>query len=602
MIEAGTHGPDDPASVIRAERLAFLFRFNRYSVLMTLVVAPIMAWIASGRISPAHQMLAWWAAISLISLTRAGLGWMYHRRQWQAQEIAKWQRLYLALTLLTGMCWGALALPVIDAAPDGRVVYFLVLLAVTAFSLFPNMSLLAANAALNVPINLAMLAGAWMDLVTQPFLVFATVLVYTPVCLLAAGRFARLFGEMVGTSLVFKRLSNAAEAANLAKSTFLANMSHEIRTPLNGVLGMAELLQASALDQEQRRYCDAIATSGQLLHDLLGDVLDVAKIEAGRIVMESVGFSPSKLALETADGFRELAGRKATVIATEFDPLLPESVVGDPTRLRQVLSNLVGNAVKFTDGGRITLALRRLAPREGDGRAWLHFSVRDNGIGMSAEVLEGLFQRFVQADSSTTRRYGGSGLGLAICRHLVELMGGAIHVDSAPGRGTSFSLELPFAPASAGALAASALATAAAPASAPVMDSAPAAIPLRETRVLVAEDNAVNQQVIGAMLRRLGMAVTLVEDGEQAVQALQGGRYDLVLMDCQMPVLDGFAAASRIRAAETRTRIPIIALTANALAEDRQRCLDAGMDDYLPKPVSIAGLSSMLSRWTAVAG
>ena len=599
MIEAGTHGPDDPASVIRAERLAFLFRFNRYSVLMTLVVAPIMAWIASGRISPAHQMLAWWAAISLISLTRAGLGWMYHRRQWQAQEIAKWQRLYLALTLLTGMCWGALALPVIDAAPDGRVVYFLVLLAVTAFSLFPNMSLLAANAALNVPINLAMLAGAWMDLVTQPFLVFATVLVYTPVCLLAAGRFARLFGEMVGTSLVFKRLSNAAEAANLAKSTFLANMSHEIRTPLNGVLGMAELLQASALDQEQRRYCDAIATSGQLLHDLLGDVLDVAKIEAGRIVMESVGFSPSKLALETADGFRELAGRKATVIATEFDPLLPESVVGDPTRLRQVLSNLVGNAVKFTDGGRITLALRRLAPREGDGRAWLHFSVRDNGIGMSAEVLEGLFQRFVQADSSTTRRYGGSGLGLAICRHLVELMGGAIHVDSAPGRGTSFSLELPFAPASAGALAASAPATAAAPA--PVMDSAPAAIPLRETRVLVAEDNAVNQQVIGAMLRRLGMAVTLVEDGEQAVQALQGGRYDLVLMDCQMPVLDGFAAASRIRAAETRTRIPIIALTANALAEDRQRCLDAGMDDYLPKPVSIAGLSSMLSRWTAVA-
>ena len=602
MIEAGTHGPDDPASVIRAERLAFLFRFNRYSVLMTLVVAPIMAWIASGRISPAHQMLAWWAAISLISLTRAGLGWMYHRRQWQAQEIAKWQRLYLALTLLTGMCWGALALPVIDAAPDGRVVYFLVLLAVTAFSLFPNMSLLAANAALNVPINLAMLAGAWMDLVTQPFLVFATVLVYTPVCLLAAGRFARLFGEMVGTSLVFKRLSNAAEAANLAKSTFLANMSHEIRTPLNGVLGMAELLQASALDQEQRRYCDAIATSGQLLHDLLGDVLDVAKIEAGRIVMESVGFSPSKLALETADGFRELAGRKATVIATEFDPLLPESVVGDPTRLRQVLSNLVGNAVKFTDGGRITLALRRLAPREGDGRAWLHFSVRDNGIGMSAEVLEGLFQRFVQADSSTTRRYGGSGLGLAICRHLVELMGGAIHVDSAPGCGTSFSLELPFAPASAGALAASALATAAAPASAPVMDSAPAAIPIRETRVLVAEDNAVNQQVIGAMLRRLGMAVTLVEDGEQAVQALQGGRYDLVLMDCQMPVLDGFAAASRIRAAETRTRIPIIALTANALAEDRQRCLDAGMDDYLPKPVSIAGLSSMLSRWTAVAG
>ena len=599
MIEAGTHGPDDSASVIRAERLAFLFRFNRYSVLMTLVVAPIMAWIASGRISPAHQMLAWWAAISLISLTRAGLGWMYHRRQWQAQEIAKWQRLYLALTLLTGMCWGALALPVIDAAPDGRVVYFLVLLAVTAFSLFPNMSLLAANAALNVPINLAMLAGAWMDLVTQPFLVFATVLVYTPVCLLAAGRFARLFGEMVGTSLVFKRLSNAAEAANLAKSTFLANMSHEIRTPLNGVLGMAELLQASALDQEQRRYCDAIATSGQLLHDLLGDVLDVAKIEAGRIVMESVGFSPSKLALETADGFRELAGRKATVIATEFDPLLPESVVGDPTRLRQVLSNLVGNAVKFTDGGRITLALRRLAPREGDGRAWLHFSVRDNGIGMSAEVLEGLFQRFVQADSSTTRRYGGSGLGLAICRHLVELMGGAIHVDSAPGRGTSFSLELPFAPASAGALAASAPATAAAPA--PVMDSAPAAIPLRETRVLVAEDNAVNQQVIGAMLRRLGMAVTLVEDGEQAVQALQGGRYDLVLMDCQMPVLDGFAAASRIRAAETRTRIPIIALTANALAEDRQRCLDAGMDDYLPKPVSIAGLSSMLSRWTAVA-
>ncbi|HNI50581.1 MAG TPA: ATP-binding protein, partial [Accumulibacter sp.] len=337
--------------------------------------------------------------------------------------------------------------------------------------------------------------------------------------------------------------TQAAEHASKAKSQFLSNMSHEIRTPLNGILGMAEVLARTPLAAEQARYLRAITSAGQSLHALLGDILDLAKIEAGRIVVEQIDFDLMTVLVPMADAFREIASVHGNVLSSDLRIPASLEVNGDPTRLRQVLSNLLSNAIKFTEHGRVLLAAERLADRDGDTRLWLRFVVRDSGIGIAPEALARLFQPFVQADQSTTRRYGGSGLGLVICRHLVELMGGSISVESTPGAGSTFTVDLPFAAALA-----------------PVASSGSGA-GSRQTlngRVLVAEDNPVNQSVIEAMLGELGVTVTIVANGAAAVEALPGGAFDLVLMDCQMPVMDGYAATAAIRAgAGALARVPI---------------------------------------------
>jgi CheY-like chemotaxis protein len=267
--------------------------------------------------------------------------------------------------------------------------------------------------------------------------------------------------------------------------------------------------------------------------------------------------------------------------AIELAALPPVS--GDPTRLRQVVTNLLGNALKFTSAGTVTLRATSVPGPEGDARPWLRVSVQDTGIGLWPAEKAQLFQRFSQADSSTTRKYGGSGLGLVISKHLVELMGGSIHVDSTPGRGSTFWFQLPLQ---------------AAMGPAPAAAGVAAAVPKpRPARVLVAEDNTVNQLVVGAMLERLGMTVVVVHDGGEAVAALETDAFDLVLMDCQMPAMDGYEATRRIRSAgHARAQVPIVALTAHALAEDRQRCDEAGMNGYLSKPVTLHALADVLRR------
>jgi signal transduction histidine kinase/HPt (histidine-containing phosphotransfer) domain-containing protein/ActR/RegA family two-component response regulator len=411
---------------------------------------------------------------------------------------------------------------------------------------------------------------------------------YTTVMHLADGTSARVLSfrditARVAAEKEAREAKEAAETANRAKSDFLDNVSHEIRTPLNGVLGLTRLLLSEDLGERQRRYVELADASASSLLELIEDLLDLGKIESGRMELESTPFRLDELLEDVHDIYRLRAREQGLRFTLEVDPKVPQAVRGDAGRLRQVLNNLLSNALKFTAQGEFGLMVGRSVLGRGSGM--LRFTVYDTGIGIPFEVQQRLFTRFTQADRATGRRYGGTGLGLAIVKQLTDMMGGTILLQSEPGRGTSVRCELPLPEAAPGDV----------PARAPAQTAAPA--PRRATRVLVAEDNQTNQVVVRGLLAQAGYQdVTVVGDGEEVLAAVAAAEFDLVLMDCRMPRIDGYEASRRLRAQGFTP--PIIALTANAAAGERERCLAWGMNEYLSKPIDPARLAQVLAEWT----
>ena len=588
---------------VRAELVRTAYEDSLYGALFA---AGIVVLFGATLLSafPTRTVLVWTGLALACNALRLAARWRYFRAPGLTEHTAGWAALFVAVSAVTGLSWGAAAWIFYDASiPTYRVLLVLVLAGLTTGAARLLIPIFAANIAYFYLAIVPLMARVLTDADTRSVTLGVMCVLYLGYMTVAARQQLRtlrrsirlgfengalvdsLGAEIVrreGVETELRTARERAEAASRAKREFLATMSHEIRTPMNGILGMLRIVRDCPLTPDQHEHLSTAAGSADTLLELLDDILDFSKIEAGRLELERIAFAPGATMKTVGDLLRPRAAAKAIELSAEFDPRLPGGLIGDPTRLRQVLFNLLGNAIKFTDRGHISLTVTCDALDAAS--ATLAFTVADTGIGMDAAAVARLFNAFSQADSSMSRRFGGTGLGLAISQKLVEAMGGKITAESTPGGGSKFSFVLRFPrPA----------ADAAAP---PADGDARYVAPALRGRVLVVEDDRINQRVIGHFLKQMGLEVAFVEDGYDAVHAATTTALDAVLMDCQLPGLDGLEATRRIRKNLAGRPLPIVAITANASTADRTACLAAGMDDFLTKPVRREVLATTLEK------
>ncbi|MBK8284519.1 MAG: response regulator [Ahniella sp.] len=562
--------PDETvAGVIERARVETLYRFNRSGVILTLLLGPLAAW-RLGEASEPRQFWWWCLALLTVALARGGLCVFFAKRR-SAHPDHFWHRLLIGSSLAVGLCWGSLVLPWFEMPSDARLLATALLMAVSGIGLISYMVSTPAFVAMVLPVFLALLYATLTQQTAMGLDATLMVAMFIAIMLFSSVRMRRQFEATLRARWREGEQRRAADLANAAKSRFLAAMSHELRTPLNGLLGMAEMLGRAKLGAPLDGYVQAMQKTGRHLTGVVSDVLDFARLDEHQMQVVTAPVALRALIPDTLLPWELEARNKGLTLTSTVDPELPDWIASDGLRLAQILINLVNNAIKFTDAGSIQVQVRR-----GHG-GQLEVVVKDTGIGIAEAELKSIFDPFAQVDRSSQRRYGGTGLGLSICLRLAQLLGGELDASSVPGQGSTFALRVPLVESPA-----------------PVGDDQSAAPALwLEAEVLVVEDNGLNREIAQLFLESLGLRVRIASNGRQALTAYGQHKPDLILMDCEMPEMDGLAAARELRILGARQ--PIIALTAHALPEDRQACLDAGMDAVLTKPLDLALLQQTLA-------